>query len=397
MATLVPAGLMGLAVVLGGPWALAAVAYMTVLVACLDRFVAQDATNADPEAEFPAAQTLLVAIAILHVCVLVACVWAVGGASGLSGLDRVLIVIAGGLMMGQISHPAAHELIHKPGRALRLLGRLIYSTMLIGHHASAHLRIHHVHVGSDADPNSARRGEGFYRYMLRASVQSFRSGLRAETKAHRQARKPLWRHPYMLYAVTAAATLALSILVGGWVGLAGLLAVCIYAQAQIYLSDYVQHYGLRRAVLPDGRLEPVGPQHSWNAPHWYSSALMLNAPRHSDHHVSPARPFPALQLDPERMPYLPHPVPVMAVLALVPPVWKRVMNPLCDRWQANTSQERPKVTARDIPHAVLARAKSGGIVPGALAQSGHASHLPDPVPDPSPAGAGPKPDERGGV
>jgi len=221
------------------------------------------------------------------------------------------------------------------------LGRLIYTSILFGHHASAHLRVHHVHVGSDADPNSARPGEGFYRYALRAGAGSFRAGLRAETRL-RAGRKPVWPHPYALYIGGPVALMLATTLIGGLPALAALLALSLYAQIQILLSDYVQHYGLHRAKLPDGRLEPVGPQHSWNTPHWFSSALMLNAPRHSDHHVTPSRGYPALQLDPATMPMLPLPLPVMACIALVPPLWRRMMDPRCGRWRT-----RANVTAAD--------------------------------------------------
>ena len=72
--------------------------------------------------------------------------------------------------------------------------------------------------------------------------------------------------------------------------------------------------------------EPVGTQHSWNSPHYFSSALMLNATRHSDHHAHPARPYPALAL-PGDAPLLPRSLPVMATIALVPPLWRRLMDP----------------------------------------------------------------------
>jgi alkane 1-monooxygenase len=83
----------------------------------------------------------------------------------------------------------------------------------------------------------------------------------------------------------------------------------------------------------------VGPQHSWNAPAWYSSAMMLNAPRHSDHHMRPSRAFPALKLTPGTMPMLPRSLPVMAVLALVPPLWRRVMDRRVARWQPVRDQD----------------------------------------------------------
>jgi alkane 1-monooxygenase len=53
---------------------------------------------------------------------------------------------------------------------------------------------------------------------------------------------------------------------------------------------------------------------------------MLNAPRHSDHHAHPSRPYPALRLaETGAEPMLPRSLPVMAAIAMVPPAWKQVM------------------------------------------------------------------------
>lgn len=332
LATLMPALLIAAGVVLGGPWTAAGLIYMTLLVACLDQLVARAAVNADPEAEFPGSSALLAVLGMVHLGLMALVLWAAAGPSGLSIAERVLIGFAGGLVFGQISHPVAHELIHKRPRTLRLLGRLVYTTMLTGHHASAHLHVHHVHVASSDDPNSPPLGQGFYRFALRAGPGSFRAGLAAETARLRRADRPIWRHPYLLYVGGAVACLVAAVSFFGPAGLLIYLAICAHAQMQILLSDYVQHYGLRRKRREDGRLEPVGPAHSWNAPHWFSSAVTLNAPRHSDHHVTPTRPYPALQLDTEAMPCLPRPLPVMAAIALVPPLWRRVMDKRAARW-----------------------------------------------------------------
>ena len=331
-ATLLPVALIAFGAIFGGWAGLVALGYMTVIVFGMDRLAARTMENADPEAEFPAAASLLVGLGIGHLVLLGLCVWAVGGMADLRMAEQVVLGIAGGLVFGQISHPAAHELIHKPSRALRLLGRVIYTTLLAGHHASAHLRVHHTYVASDKDPSSAPLGEGFYRYVLRATRGSFVSAFRAETEMLRRGGKPLWRHPFALYLGGGALCLVLSFAVGGTATLAAYVAMCLYAQLQILMSDYVQHYGLRRKEAADGRLEPVGPQHSWNAPHWFSSALTLNAPRHSDHHVSPVRPYPALQLNKDEMPCLPYPLPVMAVLVMAPPIWRRVMDKRVRKW-----------------------------------------------------------------
>lgn len=330
-ATLAPFALIALAVWQGGAWPWLGLGYMTVLTAILDRLTGS-AGNADPETEFPLANPLLLLLGLLHFALLALAVWAVAGLAGLSVTGRIVTGIASGLVFGQISHPVAHELIHRRSRVLRLLGRLVYTSLLTGHHASAHLRVHHANVGSDADPNSPPLGMGFYRFALRAGPGSFRAGWAAENRLRAHAATARLAHPYLLYVLGGLATALGAWGLAGAAGLLALLALCFYAQMQILLSDYVQHYGLRRKLRPDGRLEPVGPQHSWNAPHRFSSALTLNAPRHSDHHVTPARPYPALQLDQDRMPILPHSLPVMATLALVPPVWRRIMDRRCARW-----------------------------------------------------------------
>jgi alkane 1-monooxygenase len=137
--------------------------------------------------------------------------------------------------------------------------------------------------------------------------------------------------------VGAFVSVAAACLLGGWLGAAVLVVIALHAQMQLLLSDYLQHYGLRRATDANGKVEPMGPQHSWNAPQTYSAALMMNAPRHSDHHMHPGRPFTSLQLD-QAMPTLPYSVPVMGAIALVPPLWRRIMDPRARTWDASRAQ-----------------------------------------------------------
>jgi alkane 1-monooxygenase len=140
-------------------------------------------------------------------------------------------------------------------------------------------------------------------------------------------------HPYALYLGIAAACLCLGYAIGGGVGVLVWVLLALGAQSQLMLSDYVQHYGLLRARAPDGRYTPITDHHSWNAPHWYSSAMMLNAPRHSDHHTRPNRPYPALRLPkPADAPRLPWPLPLACTLALFPPIWKRAIRPHLKPW-----------------------------------------------------------------
>ena len=335
LAALTPFWLLCLAVPFGGLWVLGVFFYMGLFTLLMDQFVPMILPDAPEGAEFPAADALLVALGLAHLTALPLATWAIAGTSGLALWERGLLALAAGQWLGQVSNPCAHELIHRGNRALYGLGVVVYATMLFGHHASAHRLVHHRHAASLADPNTARAGESFYAFWPRAWAGSFRAGLAAETARRQGKGGP---HPYLVYAVISALSLAAGYAIAGGPGLLVWLGLAIYGHSQLLLADYVQHYGLLRAELPDGKLEPVSERHSWNAPHWFSSALMLNAPRHSDHHAHPARPYPALRL-PARAeaPYLPYPLPLCCTLALAPSRWRRLMSRRLNQWQTSAA------------------------------------------------------------
>lgn len=315
-ATLFPAILLACGLIWGGLWLRAAL--FSVILA----WVFLDPLWDDPESGPDGGDALLVAIGAAQLALLPLGTWSLG--RWLGGMDWFVAALTMGVYLGQIGNPAAHELIHRAPRGLRRLGTAIYVAMLFGHHVSAHRLVHHVHVATPLDPNSARRGQGFWRFLPKAWIGSYRAGFAAEQAL--AARAPTrYRNPYPRYLAGAVAWLVGAFLLGGPWGFLAYVLIALHAQSQLLVSDYVQHYGLRRATLPDGRVEPVSARHSWNAGGWYSSALMLNAARHSDHHAHPARPYPALRL-PREAPRLPAPLPAMAMVALIPPLWRRVMD-----------------------------------------------------------------------
>lgn len=305
----------------GGIWPWLALAWIGGASQAVDQVMARPLGDA-PEGRRPArADLLLVGLALLHFALLAAVPAALADpARGAGG--RVALFLAAGMVLGQVSNACAHELIHRGSRWLFRLGAAMYVTLLFGHHASAHRLVHHRHVATEADPNSARLGEGFWHFLPRAWIGSFREGLRAEAARARPGRV----NPYVWYLAGSGACAAAMAVWLGWRGVAAWLGLCLHAQMQLLLSDYVQHYGLRRRPRADGRPEPAGPRHSWDAPHPLSGLMLVNAPRHSDHHANPMRPYPALRLQGGARPLLPYSLPVMGALAMVPPLWRRVMD-----------------------------------------------------------------------
>lgn len=329
IATLAIVALLLIGALVGGVWIWAGLIYITVFAYAFDRLTPLFFQNADTDAEFPASDALGVALAFAHFIVLGAVVYTLVHNATLPMLQKIALFCATALFAGQIGHPNAHELIHRPNRLLRRLGKAVYMSILMGHHASAHPLVHHVHVGTSNDPVSAPKGRGFWRFFGRAWIGSYRAGYAAESKRH----KGQGLHPYTLYRLGALASLFGAFAVGGVSGVLVWALLGGYAQLQILLSDYVQHYGLRRKMFENGRLEAVSARHSWNTPHRFSGAMMLNAPRHSDHHTHPSRSYPSLELLEGEMPMLPYSLPMMAVIALIPPLWRQVMDSRVETWE----------------------------------------------------------------
>jgi alkane 1-monooxygenase len=70
----------------------------------------------------------------------------------------------------------------------------------------------------------------------------------------------------------------------------------------------------------------VDPSHSWNSNNIATNVLLYHLQRHSDHHANPTRRYQTLR-DYAESPVLPTGYAGMILLALVPPLWRRVMDP----------------------------------------------------------------------
>jgi len=257
-------------------------------------------------------------------------------AGHLSSFERIALFFGVGVSSGTIGIVYAHELMHQRNRLERWLGDLLLATVLYSHFRSEHLLVHHRYVGTPRDAVTARYNEGFHRFFARVLRQCPASAFRAEREM--LARKGLgWSHasnPFWRYWALQAAMLALAFALGGWAGLGLFLWQAFIAVWQLELTNYIEHYGLTRRHVGNGRYEHVLPRHSWNADHRATNWLLINLQRHSDHHVRPDRRFPLLQTyAEEEAPQLPFGYPLMTVAAMIPPLWRRVMNPRVRAWR----------------------------------------------------------------
>ncbi|SPJ26705.1 alkane 1-monooxygenase [Falsiruegeria mediterranea] len=307
--------------------------------AILDQLTGLNTENADPQTPdgqlnwYIRLTQLWVPIQFLT---LFGLIWYATHSAHLSSLENVALFFGVGVITGTIGINYSHELMHQKSRVERTLGDILLAMVLYSHFRSEHLLVHHRYVGTPRDPVTARYNEGFHRFYPRVLIQCLRSAFKAEKDM--LARKGLpWtslRNPFFRYWAMQTGMILLAFMLGGLGGVLLFLVQAGVAVWQLELVNYVEHYGLTRKHLGDGKYETVQPRHSWNAAHKASNWLLINLQRHSDHHYKPDRRFPLLQNHTEEdAPQLPYGYPVMTVAAMIPPLWRRVMNPRVRSWR----------------------------------------------------------------
>lgn len=239
-------------------------------------------------------------------------------------------VLSLGVVGGILAINVGHELIHRNNKAERFLGGVLLASVCYGVFKVEHVRGHHLRVCTQDDPATARLNESAYAFVPRAIIGTYRHGWRLEVD--RLARTghagftAMLRNETLLWSLLSLAFAGAAVVVAGAAGLAVFLAAALVAIVELELVDYIEHYGLTRKIDASGKLESVRYAHSWDYAGWLSNAFLINLQRHSDHHAHGGRAFGALNSHPEA-PQLPASYAAMLVLALVPPLYRRLIHP----------------------------------------------------------------------
>ena len=232
-----------------------------------------------------------------------------------------------GLLCGVMGINVGHELGHRVNKVEQLLAKSLLLTSLYMHFYIEHNKGHHKRVATNEDPSSARYGESLYAFFGRTILFSYLSAWKiAGWDAEKKGRKKFSLHNQMLqFQLVQLAFFIIIFYFFGWLT-AGLY--CVAALVGILLLEtvnYIEHYGLQRKMITEGKYERATPQHSWNSNHVIGRVMLFELSRHSDHHFLASRKYQILRHH-QNSPQMPTGYPGMMLLALIPPVWFSVMN-----------------------------------------------------------------------
>ena len=305
------------------------------IVPLLDRLIGTDPVNA-PERAVPALEAdryyrrIVIAYIPTQYAVTLFGAWlAVSG--GYAWWELIGLVIAVGVING-VGINTAHELGHKTNPLERWLAKITLAPVAYGHFFIEHNKGHHKHVATPEDPASSRMGETFWAFLPRTVIGSVRSAWHIERTRLQRDRKPVFsQHNEILqaWAMTLVLFGAVSLWLGPW-ALLFLVAQAAYGASLLEVVNYLEHYGLLRLKDANGRYERCQPRHSWNSNHVVTNLLLYQLQRHSDHHANPTRRYQSLRSF-DDSPQLPSGYASMLLIAYLPPLWFRLMDPLVVR------------------------------------------------------------------
>ncbi|MGI8598722.1 MAG: alkane 1-monooxygenase [Chitinophagaceae bacterium] len=232
-----------------------------------------------------------------------------------------------GFLCGTFGINVGHELGHRTNKFELFLSKLLLLTSLYMHFFIEHNKGHHKNVATPHDPSSARMGESVYAFYLRSIFYSYISAWRIANRETSKKTKNIisLKNEMIRYSIIQIFFLVFIFAMFGWMPLLLFIMAAINGILLLETVNYIEHYGLQRKQVEDGKYERALPEHSWNSNHVIGRVMLFELSRHSDHHYLASRKYQVLRHH-ENSPQMPTGYPGMMLLSLLPPAWFTVMD-----------------------------------------------------------------------
>jgi len=250
------------------------------------------------------------------------------GSQTLSAFEIIGAVLSVGTVLGANGINVAHELGHRFNKFENVLAQGLLLPSFYMHFFIEHNYGHHRNVATPEDPATARFNEPVYVFWLRSAAMSYADAWKIETQRLKREKKAFFSFGNKMLWFLALQCLYIAVLLVLTTPFIALMLVLAGVMGFLLLEtiNYIEHYGLVRNKLKNGRYERVRPRHSWNSNHELGRIVLYELTRHSDHHFISSKKYQVLNHH-DQSPQLPLGYPTSMLLSLVPPLWFRIMNP----------------------------------------------------------------------
>lgn len=232
-----------------------------------------------------------------------------------------------GLCCGVFGINVAHELGHRVNKYEQVMAKMLLLTSQYMHFIIEHNKGHHKRVATKEDPGSSRHNEWIYTFYFRSIIFGYLSAWNIANNEMRKKNRSVFspRNEMIQFTFIQICFVIMILLLVGWLVTLYYLAAAATGILMLETVNYIEHYGLERKTLTDGKYERAMPEHSWNSDHVFGRLMLFELSRHSDHHYLASRKYQVLRHH-ENAPQMPTGYPGMMALSLIPPVWFAVMN-----------------------------------------------------------------------
>lgn len=245
------------------------------------------------------------------------------------------LILSTGIMLGSNGINVAHEIGHRKGDFAYWAARILLLPSLYMHFTTEHNRGHHLWVGTPEDPATSRMNENLFSFWIRSIKGTWLSAWKMSKSDLQKAGLSVWSVQNEMLQYTLFQILWLGFITW-YFGTTAAVAAFFIALISVLLLEsinYIEHYGLMRKKSADGKYERVELHHSWNSDHQMGRIMLYELTRHSDHHYKASKKYQTLKHY-DASPQLPYGYPASILIALIPPLWYKVMNPKLAEWQA---------------------------------------------------------------
>jgi alkane 1-monooxygenase len=246
-------------------------------------------------------------------------------------------------MVGLIGTITAHELTHRTWDPVSLcIGRWLLAFSYDTAFSIEHVYGHHRYVSTIEDPATAPRGRNVYVHIVLSTIKGNISAWKIQTMLLKGKGQQVfsWHNALIRGYLMSIALSIVAYAMGGLEALLYFIAVALWAKSLLEIVNYMEHYGIVRNPRT-----AVKPRHSWNTNSRISSWTMFNLTRHSHHHANGAAPFHKLK------PYEDAPMMISGylttiIIAMIPPLWHKLMTPKVLEWDRKFATEEEREMAQ---------------------------------------------------